>query len=104
MTTSPANILRFVLIPFLLSPLSSSPAASDLARLETDKNVGLAAQEEGNLAEAKTRFETVRRLAPAEALGWADGAVAAMRSKDLPEAARLLAQALRLSGDDGRVW
>ncbi|MGH9315866.1 MAG: tetratricopeptide repeat protein, partial [Thermoanaerobaculia bacterium] len=104
MTTSPANILRLVLIPFLLSPFSSSPAASDLARLETEKNVGLAALEEGNLEEAKTRFEAVRRLAPAEALGWADGAVAAMRSKDLPEAARLLAQALRLSGNDGRVW
>jgi pyruvate/2-oxoglutarate dehydrogenase complex dihydrolipoamide dehydrogenase (E3) component len=39
--------------------------------------VGLAALEEGNLAEARRRFQTVRELAPAEPLGWANGAVAA---------------------------
>ena len=33
-------------------------------------------------SEAQKHFEAVRRLAPDEPLGWADGAVAAMRGKD----------------------
>jgi tetratricopeptide (TPR) repeat protein len=98
-------ILLPLSVPVLLAaPGQRPPAASDLPRLETEKNVGLAALEEGNLEDAKTRFEAVRRLAPGEPLGWADGAVAAMRSKDLPTAARLLQEALSLSGNDGRVW
>ncbi len=80
-----------------------SPAPGDLSKLQTARNVGLAALEEGNLAEAKVRFEEVRRLAPAEPLGWADGAVAAMRGKDLPGARKLLAEAQRLAPKDPRV-
>jgi tetratricopeptide (TPR) repeat protein len=80
------------------------PDAADLARLQSEKNVGLADLEEDRLPEAKKRFDLVRRLAPGEALGWADGAVAAMRGKDLAEARRLLAEALRLSPSDARIW
>jgi hypothetical protein len=79
------------------------PPDSDIPKLETARNVGLADLEEGNPAEAAKRFETVRRLAPAEPLGWADGAVAAMRQKDLAAAGKLLAEALRLAPADPRV-
>jgi Tfp pilus assembly protein PilF len=65
--------------------------------------VGLAALEEDHLAEAGKRFETVRRLAPGEPLGWANGAVASMRGKDLASAQKLLAQALKLAPGDARV-
>lgn len=65
--------------------------------------MGLAALEEDNLAEAGKRFETVRKLAPGEPLGWANGAVAAMRGKDLASAQKLLAQALKLAPGDARV-
>ena len=78
-----------------------SPA--DVSTLQQARNVGLAALEEGNLAEAAKRFETVRRLAPEDPLGWADGAVAAMRAKDLAAAEKLLAEALRLSPGDPRI-
>jgi tetratricopeptide (TPR) repeat protein len=81
-----------------------TPDAADLPRLQSEKNVGLADLEEDRLADAKKRFDAVRRLAPGEALGWADGAVAAMRSRDPTEAARLLAEALRLAPSDARVW
>ncbi len=78
-------------------------SASDAAALQVARNTGLAALEEGNLAEASKRFETLRRLAPAETIGWADGAVAALRAKDLAAAERLLAEAMRLSPGDARV-
>jgi Tfp pilus assembly protein PilF len=74
------------------SPNALSPA--ELSRLEAEKNLGLAALEEGDVAQARRRFEAVRKLAPAEPLGWADGAVAAMRTKDLSEARKLLAEGL----------
>ncbi|MGE5414462.1 MAG: FG-GAP-like repeat-containing protein [Syntrophomonadaceae bacterium] len=76
---------------------------SEVSALQQGKNVGLAALEEGNLAEAAKRFETVRRLAPDDPLGWADGGVAAMRSKDPAAAEKLLAEALRLAPGDARV-
>src|SRR6266851_3648534 len=97
--------LVIALTSLLSLVLASAPAPSpsDLSRLLAEKNLGLAALEEGNLAEAKKRFETVRRLAPAEPLGWADGAVAAMRGKQLPEAKKLLAEALRLAPADARL-
>ena len=78
-------------------------ATADVARLESAKNVGLAALEEGNLDEARRRFETVRQLAPSEALGWANGAVVALRAKDLAQARTLLAEALRRAPQDSRV-
>ncbi|MEO8188759.1 MAG: FG-GAP-like repeat-containing protein [Acidobacteriota bacterium] len=79
------------------------PADPDPGRLEADKNVGLASLEEGDLATAKARFASVRRLAPSEPLGWADGAVAALRGKDAAAAKSLLAEALRLAPNDSRV-
>ena len=88
----------------LLAAPDRAAEPSDLPRLESEKNVGLADLEEDRLAEARKRFEAVRKLAPGEPLGWADGAIAAMRSKDLPEAARLLSEALRLAPSSARVW
>ena len=79
------------------------PPPPDALKLQTARNVGLAALEEGNLAEAAAQFETVRQLAPSEPLGWSNGAVAAMRAKDDAQAARLLAQALKLAPGDARV-
>ncbi|HYX20523.1 MAG TPA: tetratricopeptide repeat protein, partial [Thermoanaerobaculia bacterium] len=91
----------------MLAPLFLAVAAvlspSDVSTLQQARNVGLAALEEGNFAEASKRFETVRRLAPDDPLGWADGAVAAMRAKDAGTAAKLLAEALRLSPGDARI-
>ncbi len=78
-------------------------ASPDPGRLEADKNVGLASLEEGDLAAAKARFASVRRLAPAEPLGWADGAVVALRAKDAAAAKELLVEALRLAPNDSRV-
>jgi tetratricopeptide (TPR) repeat protein len=85
------------------SPPHPIPTSSEIPRLQTEKNVGLAALEEGNLSEARRRFEALRRLAPEEPLGWADGAVVAMREKNLAGAKSLLAQALRLAPGDARI-
>ena len=94
-------------LPFLLAALSArlspSPSASDLAALQAARNVGLAALEEGRLDEASKSFETIRRRAPDEPLGWADGAVAAARAKDFATAEKLVAGAIRLAPADGRV-
>ncbi len=95
-----------LLFQTVFSPLSFSLDAltpAELSRLEAEKNLGLAALEEGDVGQARRRFEAVRRLAPAEPLGWADGAVAAMRAKDLAEAKKLLAEASRLAAADSRV-
>jgi tetratricopeptide (TPR) repeat protein len=78
-------------------------SASDAARLESEKNVGLASLEEGDLPKARSRFETIRKLAPGEPLGWADGSIAALRAKNLAEAKTLIAEALRLAPSDARV-
>jgi tetratricopeptide (TPR) repeat protein len=92
----------------LLSVLPSFPfpvlSPSDYPALEAAKNMGLAALEEDNLAEAGKRFESVRKLAPAEPLGWANGAIVAMRGKDLAAAGKLLAEARKLAPDDSRLW
>ena len=88
----------------VFSPLASAqPPPPDIPRLEAAKNLGLAALEQGDPGEARRRFEAVRRLAPAEPLGWANGAVAAMRAADLPAARKLLAEAMRLAPSDSRV-
>ena len=78
-----------------------SPA--DVATLQSARNVGLAALEQDDPAEAARRFEIVRKLAPSDPLGWADGAIAAMRQKDLGAAGKLLAQARALAPGDARV-
>ena len=93
------------MIPALLSILlnAATPSAADLRTLQADRNVGLAALEESDLAEASKRFAEVRKRAPADPLGWADGGITAMRARDLETARKLLAEALRLSGGDPRV-
>jgi len=91
-------------LPFLfVLTFATAGGQTDLARLEASKNVGLASLEEGDLEEARKRFATVRQLAPEEPLGWANGAVAAMRSKDLARAKNLLAGALDRAPGDARV-
>ena len=87
----------FLLVLFLRA---IAPPETDLPRLESAKNVGLAALEEGNLDEARRRFETVRELAASEPLGWADGAVVALRAKDLARAKALLSEALAPLSDE----
>ncbi len=94
------SFTNLLLFTFLLTAPATAP---DSGKLEAAKNVGLAALEEGNLEEARKRFESVRQLAPEELLGWANGAVAAMRSKDLAEAKRFLDQALKRSPNDPRL-
>jgi tetratricopeptide (TPR) repeat protein len=89
--------------PFVTCLVIAAANPAGDGALQSAKNVGLAALEEGNLAEAAKRFETVRRLAPAEPLGWADGAVAALRAKNLSEAKSLAAEALKRSPADARV-
>jgi Tfp pilus assembly protein PilF len=91
-----------LLLAWLLAGAAAlSPA--DVATLQSARNVGLAALEQDDPAEAARRFETVRKFAPSDPLGWADGAVAAMRQKDLDRAAKLLAQAKLLAPGDARV-
>src|SRR5262245_22364806 len=98
----PAAFVLF--LAAVLSPAAAAPASeADLSRLMAEKNLGLAALEEGDDAQAARRFETVRKLAPEEPLGWADGAVAAMRGKNPAEAKRLMAEALARSPADARV-
>jgi tetratricopeptide (TPR) repeat protein len=84
-------------------PATAQPQPADIPRLEAEKNLGLAALEQGDPGEARRRFEAVRRLAPVEPMGWANGAVAAMRASDLPAARKLLGEAMRLSPADSRV-
>ncbi len=83
--------------------VATALSPTDYAALEAAKNVGLAALEEDRLPEASKRFEAVRKLAPAEPLGWANGAVAAMRGKDLAAARKLLVEAAKLAPGDARV-
>jgi len=100
----PFSARRALSLAILLAPSLVPPSIpADLLRLEAARNVGLAALEEGNLAEARRRFQTVRELAPAEPLGWANGAVAAMRSRDLAGARELLAGAVSRAPRDARV-
>ena len=103
----PLLALLFVVAARLSAAVLAAPpspaAVSDPARLETEKNVGLANLEEGDFAGARARFAAVRKLAPAEPLGWADGGVAALRAKNLAEAKALIAEALRLAPGDGRI-
>jgi hypothetical protein len=90
-----------------LGAAALAPAPSpDLPRLQEARNVGLASLEQNDLAEARRRFEAVRKLAPADPLGWADGAVTALRAGDpanLAAAATLMAEALRVAPSNAKV-
>src|SRR4029077_18318839 len=70
--------LRMILLGALmgLGAAAAPGPAPDLGRLQEARNVGLASLEQGDLAEAQKRFDAVRKLAHADPLGWADGAVA----------------------------
>ncbi|HEX4440869.1 MAG TPA: hypothetical protein VH854_12405, partial [Thermoanaerobaculia bacterium] len=66
-----------IALSLALAIAAASLSPADLSRLQSARNVGLAALEEGDLVSSAKRFDEVRRLAPADPLGWADGAVAA---------------------------
>ncbi len=98
------SVLSWLATLAFVTPASpATPSDAQLSSLQTARNVGLAALEDGNLTEAKKRFEDVRRLAPAEPLGWANGGVVALREKDLAATEKLLAEAARLAPSDPRV-
>ncbi|HEY3349801.1 MAG TPA: FG-GAP-like repeat-containing protein, partial [Thermoanaerobaculia bacterium] len=79
-------------------PLRFSPEqASKILAL---RNVGLAQLEEDKAKDARATFAKLAELVPGEALPLADGAVAALRQKDLAGAEALLAKA----GDRADVW
>ncbi|HTS01685.1 MAG TPA: FG-GAP-like repeat-containing protein [Thermoanaerobaculia bacterium] len=84
------------------SSSSSSPRFSpeQASRILTLRNVGLAELEEDKPKEARATFAKLAELVPQEALPLADGAVAALREKDLAGAEALLAKA----GDRADVW
>src|SRR3954469_16962544 len=82
---------------------AGAPAPDGDAALQSAKNVGLAALEEDNLAEAAKRFETVQRLAPAEPRGGGNGAGPALRAKSAGDAKTLAAEALKRAPGDARV-
>jgi tetratricopeptide (TPR) repeat protein len=77
---------------------SSSPRFSpeQASRILTLRNVGLAQLEEDRPKEARATFAKLADAVPGEALPLANGAVAALREKDLPGAEVLLGKALAL--------
>ncbi|MBK9064889.1 MAG: VCBS repeat-containing protein [Acidobacteria bacterium] len=79
------------------SPRFSPEQASRILAL---RNVGLAQLEEDKAKDARATFAKLAELVPGEALPLADGAVAALREKDLAGAEALLAKA----GDRADVW
>ncbi|MEO8349299.1 MAG: tetratricopeptide repeat protein, partial [Acidobacteriota bacterium] len=100
----PSRVCRAPSLAILLASTLAAPSSPpDLFRLEASRNVGLAALEEGNLVEARRRFQTVRELAPSEALGWANGAVVAIRAGDAASARDLLAGAISRAPRDAPV-
>ncbi len=80
------------------SPLRFSPEQA--SRILSLRNVGLAQLEEDKPKDARATFAKLAELVPGEALPLADGAVAALREKDLAGAEALLAKA----GDRAEVW
>ena len=83
---------------------SSSPRFSpeQASRILTLRNVGLAQLEEERPKEARSTFAKLADAVPGEALPLANGAIAALREKDLPGAEALLGKALALGGSGGR--
>src|SRR5512143_1468279 len=77
---------------------SSSPRFSpeQASRILTLRNVGLAQLEEDRPKEARATFAKLADAVPGEAMPLANGAVAALREKDLPGAEALLGKALAL--------
>ena len=88
---------------FLSSSLSSAENPSSprfspeqASRILTLRNVGLAQLEEDRPKEARATFAKLAGAVPGEALPLANGAIAALREKDLPGAEALLEKALAL--------
>ena len=79
--------------------ISSSPRFSpeQASRILTLCNVGLAQLEEDRPKEARATFAKLADAVPGEALPLANGAIAALREKDLPGAEALLGKALALA-------
>ena len=89
--------------PRSFAEVSSSPprfSSEQASRILSLRNVGLAQLEEDRPKEARATFAKLAALVPGEALPLADGAVAALREKDLAGAEALLASA----GDRADVW
>jgi tetratricopeptide (TPR) repeat protein len=84
---------------FSSAEISSSPRFSpeQASRILTLRNVGLAQLEEDKPKEARATFAKLADAVPGEALPLANGAVAALRQKDLPGAEGLLGKALALA-------
>ncbi|MDL2718846.1 MAG: FG-GAP-like repeat-containing protein, partial [Acidobacteriota bacterium] len=80
---------------------SSSPSSS--SRILSLRNVGLAQLEEDKPKEARATFAKLAELVPGEALPLANGAVAALREKDVAGAEILLVKA-QVLGDRADVW
>ena len=79
-----------------VSSSSSSAEISSSSKILSLRNVGLAQLEEDKPKEARATFARLAELLPGEALPLANGAVAALRDKDLPGAESLLGKALAL--------
>jgi hypothetical protein len=84
--------------PFASAETSASPRFSpeQASRILTLRNVGLAQLEEDRPKEARSTFARLADAVPGEALPLANGAIAALREKDLPGAEALLGKALAL--------
>jgi len=78
--------------------ISSSPRFSpeQASKILSLRNVGLAQLEEDKPKEARTTFAKLAELVPGEALPLANGAVGALREKDLSGAESLIGKALAL--------
>jgi tetratricopeptide (TPR) repeat protein len=101
-TALPLLVAAFVSPSSHSTEISSSPRFSpeQASRILSLRNVGLAQLEEDRSKEARATFAKLAELVPGEALPLADGAVAALREKDLAGAEALLAKA----GDRADVW
>ncbi|HEX7528324.1 MAG TPA: FG-GAP-like repeat-containing protein, partial [Thermoanaerobaculia bacterium] len=90
-----------------MSSAENSPSSrfspEQASRILTLRNVGLAQLEEDRPKEARATFAKLADAVPGEALPLADGAVAALRQKDLPGAEALLGKALAL-GDRAELY
>ena len=91
-----------ILPSFSSAETSSSPRFSpeQASKILSLRNVGLAQLEEDKSKDARATFAKLAELVPGEPLPLADGAVAALRGKDLAGAEALLAKA----GDRADVW
>ena len=80
----------------LASHSSAETSSSSSSKILSLRNVGLAQLEEDKPKEARATFAKLAELLPSEALPFANGAVAALREKDIPGAELLLGKAQAL--------